>query len=87
MAPFIYFVLTGVALGVLVRWIRHEDGFGAVSDIELGILGSLIGGMTYVMVMDSPTFTVGTFLVPPVCALAMIFTLGRLTGNQRHMPR
>ena len=87
MAPFIYFVLIGVGLGVLVRWIRHEDGFGAVSDIELGILGSLVGGMTYVIVMGNPAFTVGTFLVPPVCALAMIFTLGRLTGNQRHSSR
>jgi len=87
MAPFIYFVLSGVALGVLIRWIRHEDGFGAISDIELGILGSLIGGMTYVFVMDNPHFTLGTFLIPPLCALTMILTLGRLTGNQRHSPR
>ena len=87
MAPLFYFLFTGIFWGLMTAWVRHEDGFGAFSDVELGLLGSIIGGMTYVLWSHNASFTLVTFLLPPTTAMLAILVVGRVTGNQRRLPR
>jgi uncharacterized membrane protein YeaQ/YmgE (transglycosylase-associated protein family) len=87
MAPFFYFLFIGIGLGLLTALIRREDGFGFFSDVELGLLGSLISGMAYIFWTKDLSLTAGSFAVPAVSAMLMILGLGHFTGNKRDVFR
>ena len=87
MAPLFLFLLVGIILGILTAFYRHETWLGFFADLELGIIGAIVGGMAFVLISNQVGDFVGAGIVSLVTALISLFWFGRLYKDPRRLGR
>jgi uncharacterized membrane protein YeaQ/YmgE (transglycosylase-associated protein family) len=87
MAPLFLFLFVGIILGLATAFIRHETWLGFFADLELGIIGAVVGGMAFVLVTRQLGIVPGGLLVSLATAVLSLTLLGKLYKDQRNIPR
>ena len=82
MAPLFWFLFIGLILGLSFGGFKHEDWLDRIADVEMGLLGSIIGGMTFLLTGDHFRDTVGGALVAVVTALVFLGLLKPIISRE-----
>ncbi len=78
MAPLFWFLFIGLILGLSIGGFKHEDWLDRIADVEMGLLGSMIGGMVFILTGNHFNDTVGAGAVAVVTALLFLGLLKRV---------
>ena len=87
MAPFFLFLFVGILLGLATAFLRHETWLGFFADLELGIIGAVVGGMAFVLITRQLGIVPGDLVVSLVTAVLSLTLLGKLYKDQRNSAR
>jgi uncharacterized membrane protein YeaQ/YmgE (transglycosylase-associated protein family) len=68
----------GLAAGWLAGKMLRGQGFGALGNIVVGVIGALLGRLIFGVVGLAPTHLVGQLIVATVGAVALILIVGAL---------
>ena len=72
MIDFIWFLLIGLAAGWLASQIMRGGGSGLVTDVIMGVIGSLLGGFLFRLIGLAATGLVGSLVTATVGAILLI---------------
>ncbi len=78
----LWFLLIGVAAGWLASQIMKGGGSGLVTDLIMGVIGSILGGFLFGMLGLSADIAIGSLVTATVGAIVLIAGL-RLINRQR----
>jgi uncharacterized membrane protein YeaQ/YmgE (transglycosylase-associated protein family) len=78
----LWFLLIGVAAGWLASQIMKGGGSGLVTDLIMGVIGSILGGFLFGMLGLSADGAIGSLVTATVGAIVLIAGL-RLINRQR----
>jgi uncharacterized membrane protein YeaQ/YmgE (transglycosylase-associated protein family) len=71
---FLYFILVGAAAGWLAGQVMKGSGFGAITNIILGIVGGIVGGWLFGLLgLSANGGLVGSLVTATVGAIAVLF--------------
>ena len=74
---FLYFILLGAAAGWLAGQIMKGSGYGALTNIVLGIIGGVVGGWLFgALGISAGGGLVGSLITATVGAVAVLFIAG-----------
>lgn len=76
----IWAILIGAAAGYLAGNILRGEGYGAIGNIFLGVLGGFLGDFLFSLAGFSATGIVGKLISATVGAILLVF----LFGKRRH---
>jgi len=82
MMNLLWFLLIGVAAGWLASQIMKGGGSGLVSDLIMGVIGSILGGFLFGLLGLSASGLAGSLVTATVGAIVLIAGL-RLINRQR----
>jgi uncharacterized membrane protein YeaQ/YmgE (transglycosylase-associated protein family) len=72
MIDFFWFLLIGLAAGWLASQVMKGGGSGLVTDLIMGVIGSLLGGFLFRLIGLAATGLVGSLLTATVGAIVLI---------------
>ena len=78
----LWFLLIGVAAGWLASQIMKGGGSGPVTDLIMGVIGSILGGFLFGLLGLSVNGTIGSLVTATVGAIVLIAGL-RLINRRR----
>ena len=78
----LWFLLIGVAAGWLASQIMKGGGSGLVTDLIMGVIGSILGGFLFSLLGLSADGAIGSLVTATVGAIVLIAGL-RLINRQR----
>jgi uncharacterized membrane protein YeaQ/YmgE (transglycosylase-associated protein family) len=78
----LWFLLIGVAAGWLASQIMKGDGSGLVTDLIMGVIGSILGGFLFGLLGLSADGAIGSLVTATVGAIVLISGL-RLINRRR----
>jgi len=78
----LWFLLIGVAAGWLASQIMKGGGSGIVTDLIMGVIGSILGGFLFGLLGLSADSAIGSLVTATVGAIVLIAGL-RLINRQR----
>jgi uncharacterized membrane protein YeaQ/YmgE (transglycosylase-associated protein family) len=78
MAPLFWFLIIGVVLGLATGIIKHEDWIGFVADVEMGLLGAIVGGMSFILIGHHLDDVVGAIIAAMLTAAVFLSMLKRV---------
>jgi uncharacterized membrane protein YeaQ/YmgE (transglycosylase-associated protein family) len=73
--PFLWFLLIGIAAGMLAGKVMNGGGFGLVGDLIVGVIGALLGGFLFGLFGLSANGPLGSLVTATVGAIALIALL------------
>lgn len=80
-------IITGAIVGFLTGHIMRGEGYGALGNIALGILGGFIGGILFSLIGLGPTGWIGDIIAGIAGALILVYCFGetrhRRQGRRR----
>lgn len=79
---FLWFLLIGVAAGWLASQIMKGGGSGLVTDLIMGVIGSILGGFLFGLLGLSADGAIGSLVTATVGAIILIAVL-RLINRRR----
>jgi len=79
---FLWFLLIGVAAGWLASQIMKGGGSGLVTDLIMGVIGSIVGGFLFSLLGLSADGAIGSLVTATVGAIVLIAGL-RLINRRR----
>ena len=79
---FLWFLLIGVAAGWLASQIMKGGGSGLVTDLIMGVIGSILGGFLFGLLGHSAEGAIGSLVTATVGAIVLIASL-RLINRRR----
>jgi len=79
---FLWFLLIGVAAGWLASQIMKGGGSGLVTDLIMGVIGSIVGGFLFGLLGLSADGAIGSLMTATVGAIVLIAGL-RLINRRR----
>ncbi len=82
MAPLFWFLFIGLGLGLATGFLKHDDWLDRIADLEIGLLGAIIGGMTFVLTGNHMQDPLGFMAVALVSALMLMALLKRLISRE-----
>jgi len=79
----IAWVIVGLIAGWLAGLIMKGGGYGLIGDLILGLVGALIGGWLFSLVLPSaePTGLVGSIIVATIGAVVLVAIVRLLRGR------
>jgi uncharacterized membrane protein YeaQ/YmgE (transglycosylase-associated protein family) len=69
---FLWFLLIGLAAGWLASQIMKGGGSGMVTDLVMGVIGSILGGFLFGLLGLAATGLMGSLITATVGAIALI---------------
>jgi len=78
----LWFLLIGIAAGWLASQIMKGGGSGIVTDLIMGVIGSILGGFLFRLIGLSADGAIGSLVTATVGAIVLIAGL-RLINRQR----
>ena len=79
---FLWFLLIGVAAGWLASQIMKGGGSGLITDLIMGVIGSILGGFLFRLLGLSADGAIGSLVTATVGAIVLIAGL-RLINRRR----
>ncbi|MCJ9428600.1 GlsB/YeaQ/YmgE family stress response membrane protein [Kordiimonas marina] len=76
-------ILIGAVAGFLAGHILRGEGFGAIGNIVLGILGGIVGKLLFGVLGLGPTGMIGQIIAGVVGAVILVLVFGS-TKARRH---
>ncbi len=71
----LWFLLIGIAAGMLAGKVMNGGGFGLVGDLIVGVVGALLGGFLFGLFGLSANGPLGSLVTATVGAIALIALL------------
>lgn len=73
----IWAILVGAAAGFLAGHILRGEGYGAIGNIVLGILGGVVGDFLFGLAGLGPTGIIGELIAATVGAVILVYFFGK----------
>jgi hypothetical protein len=81
MAPLFLFLFVGIVLGLGMGLLKHEQWFDVLSDLEIGMLGAISGGMAFILIADKEDNWLGALAASLVAALLFLGLFKRVVSR------
>lgn len=81
----IWTILIGAAAGFLAGQILRGEGYGAIGNIILGVLGGVIGDFLFGLAGLGPTGLAGELISATVGAVLLVYLFGRRRHGGRRV--
>ncbi len=81
MIGFIGFILTGMLAGWLAGQLTKGKGFGLTTNLILGVLGSLLGGVIFWILGFSSHGFIASTIVSTIGAILVLYLVNKLKHN------
>ena len=78
----IWFLIIGALAGFLAGKLTQGEGFGAIGNLIVGIVGAVLGGFAFGLLGMGPGNLLGELLTAVVGALIFLFLLSRFGGSK-----
>src|SRR5207244_5828729 len=80
---FIAWIIVGLIAGWLAGLIMKGGGYGLIGDLILGLIGALIGGWLFSIILPSaePTGLIGSIIVATIGAVVLVGIGGLVRGR------
>jgi uncharacterized membrane protein YeaQ/YmgE (transglycosylase-associated protein family) len=79
---FVWFLLIGVAAGWLASQIMKGGGSGLVTDLIVGVIGSMVGGFLFGLLGLSADGAIGSLVTATVGAIVLIAGLRAINRSR-----
>jgi uncharacterized membrane protein YeaQ/YmgE (transglycosylase-associated protein family) len=73
---FVIFLVIGAAAGWLAGTIMKGGGFGLFSNILMGIVGGIVGGFLFRLLVIAAGGLIGSMVTATVGAIALLYVVG-----------
>jgi len=80
-------LITGAIVGFLAGHIIRGEGYGALGNIILDILGGMVGNFVFGAIGLGPTGWIGDVIAGVTGALILVFVFGETRYRRRHRRR
>src|SRR2546430_12195624 len=79
----IAWIIVGLIAGWLAGLIMKGGGYGLIGDLVLGLIGALVGGWLFSVILPSaePSGLIGSIIVPPNRAGVLLAVLRPICGG------
>ena len=80
---FIAWIIVGLIAGWLAGMIMKGGGYGLIGDLILGLIGALVGGWLFSLILpsDEPTGLIGSIIVATIGAVVLVAIVRLVRGR------
>jgi len=80
---FILWIIVGLIAGWLAGVIMKGGGYGLIGDLILGLIGALVGGWLFSLILPSaePTGLIGSIIVATIGAVVLVAIVRLVRGR------
>ena len=80
---FILWIIVGIVAGWLAGVIMKGGGYGLIGDLILGLVGALVGGWLFSIILPSaePTGLIGSLIVATIGAVVLVAIVRLIRGR------
>jgi len=80
---FILWIIVGLVAGWLAGVIMKGGGYGLIGDLILGLIGALVGGWLFSLILPSaePTGLIGSIIVATIGAVVLVAIVRLVRGR------
>ena len=80
---FILWIIVGIVAGWLAGVIMKGGGYGLIGDLILGLVGALVGGFLFNLILPSaePTGLIGSLIVATIGAVVLVAIVRLIRGR------
>jgi|APTNR8051073442_1049403.scaffolds.fasta_scaffold03335_6 uncharacterized membrane protein YeaQ/YmgE (transglycosylase-associated protein family) len=77
----ISFLVIGLIAGWIAGKVLSGEGFGLVSNLIIGCIGSIVGGVLFWVIGLSPHNVIGSLITAVIGAFVFLFVAGKLKAR------